>query len=340
MKSLVFSLSMTLLFSTGGVADELLLSFPVVRDGQPVVGVPVTVRCFDPATGRQKPPVHLVTDERGRINSKVEVASAQERNVASTAGRTAPNDYLVVDVPDAPLIVAELSAFRPNAYNRLQQLRVGKAYVLRGQVWSNKNGVANAEVALSYVNGLPLNDPEREIATPQMVGKSAADGKFALRPLQLEGNTYLQENFSIMASAIATSKTDGQILRAGLMGHPLQEASQPADERAAAHFILANTWTARGRVVNALDDKPIPGVQITAKVVSAWPIQPSISNTKGEWELTGIPPQFEFYAIATHPDYGVAWSPAGERYRQLGPAEQQAKVFDGAELRMRPMTTL
>lgn len=340
MKSLVLILGLSLLLQVCGLADEIQLLFPVTRDGQPIVGVPVTVRCFDPETGRQRPPIRLRTDEQGQVNAKIEVASAAERNAASSAGRTPPRDYLMADVPDAPLIVAELNAFRPNAYNRIRQLRVGKAYVLRGIVTRGKDGIANAEVALTNVNGLPLNDPERDVATLQMVGQSGADGKFVLRPLQLEGNTYLQENYSVMASAIATLKSEGKTLRAGLMGHPLEEASQPPHEQAAAHFLLANTWTARGRVVNSLNSQPIPGAQITAKAYSAWTIEPATSNAKGEWELTGIPPQFEFYAVASHPDYGTAWTQVGERYGSLGPAEQEAKVFSGAEMRMRPMTTL
>jgi hypothetical protein len=65
-----------------------------------------------------------------------------------------------------------------------------------------------------------------------------------------------------------------------------------------------------------------------------------VSSAKGEWELAGISPQFELYATATHPRYGVAWTAIGEKTSSSGVEERKAKVFTDAVLKMRPMTTL
>ncbi|BCM88465.1 hypothetical protein IAD21_00298 [Abditibacteriota bacterium] len=333
------ALALLLLHCALGQANTLALDFPVLRDGKPVPAIPITVRLFDPATGMMKPPLRLRTDESGRVVAKVEVASARERGLAEAAARRVPHDYLVIDVPNAPLVVAELEAFRPRAFRGLSQITLGAGAVLRGKVFRDKQGAADATVSLVSVNGLPLNDPKRSVETPQLTGKTLTDGTFTLRPLQLEGNAFAQENFRLSASAMATLEVNGHRLRAGSNELELEAANSAPNPQTSARLALSQTWTARGKVVNSLNNSPVSGVRVQALAESVWPIEPAVTNARGEWQLSGIPPRFELYAVATHPRFGLAWIQIGEKLSSIGTKERQAKQFSDLVLPMRPLTT-
>lgn len=317
-------------------AEELALSFPVTRAGQPVVGAPVSIVTFDLKTGNSRPPILLRTDAAGRIETKVEVVPAKEREAVAPPQRIS-NDYLVIDAPDAPLVVAELNGFRPGTFRGLKEIRLGAGRVLRGQVFKSGVPAAGADVMLTNANGLILNDPTRNASIPQLTTKSRQDGKYEIRSLQLEGNVYEQEN-GLLVSVMASLKEGNTLWRAGLSAQSPELGSQPANDIYSVRFSLAAGWTVKGRIINALTKRPIAGAKIEALAHSVWSIAPATSNANGDWELKDIPPQFEMFVMAKHPEFGTTWQQVGETLSSLGEASQQPAVFADIEVPLRPLT--
>jgi hypothetical protein len=70
---------------------------------------------------------------------------------------------------------------------------------------------------------------------------------------------------------------------------------------------------------------------------SQWPLAPATTNARGEWEISGIPPNHKMVGVATHAKTSVGWAIVGEWESPLDEAVHQPRVFDKVGVRVKPL---
>jgi len=336
----VVVLSLLAISGRGASADKIQVTRKVLLpDGKPAAGIPILIRTFDLQESRLGKEIKTVTDAEGVFAAEVEIASQEE--ITRAKGRPPQLGYVIVDAPDSVLTLINLNLWRDSNSRWREPLRLGAGYVLGGRVTAQGKPVAGADVALSSLSGWWVNDPSAGIATPQLTTKSGADGNYETRPVLLAGNASFDDNGYIMGSAVASATIEGQHLSGSTANQVLvRVGAPPAHPGARGDIALGSTWTARGKVVNALNGQPVAGATVRVAARSVTPLTPATTNANGEWEVTGIPPVFEMLATATHPQMSIGWAPIGERLGQLDDQARQPKTFGDVLIKLRPMTTI
>jgi hypothetical protein len=307
------------------------VSLKLFRSGLPASDVPFTICQFDYKTGKAKPPRFLKANRQGEI--KVEVILPPPRLFFGTPldARNRCPDYLLIDAKDAPLALVDLEMFRYPSADMLRriELTAGSSTVM-GKVVQGTNSetaapVVGANVTMTSVGNFLLNDRQRGVSTPQVTGKTIEGGIIKLRPL----NCYLSSGNGTSCRLVATYKAKGQLLKSHITGLILREPAKVVPSFRPRYYLMAPPIGMGGQVVETGSNRPIEGAIVELR--GRWLAEPMFAFTDrlGRWRIDGIPPQWDkqFFAIATHPKYGLSWQPV-----QIPNTGDKGWIVDGTPL--------
>lgn len=291
-------------------ADAVRISQTVLLpDGRPAVGARVTIRTVVSQTGTLKKELNVVTDATGAFSTDVDVDKTD--NPLQMKG------YVIVDAPGNALTFENVGEVQRRSSSHEGPLRLTSGGVLSGTVTTqNKRPVADAIVTLHWFSvgytHWSLNDTGAGFATPGLIGKTASDGTWTMRPVAIEEQTFGNGKAFLHAELSATAKI-GSGTWAGSTELVPQTVGAPSPDRPDPfrQIVLYPTVTVRGQVVNAETGKPVAAAKLKleaypGRVVGTIPTV--TSNAAGRFEFDDVPAVFELFVTASHPHLSQGWT--------------------------------
>lgn len=303
-------LAWALLSVTAAAAFEVPFETTILRpDGTPAANAKVLVRVLHEEDGSLREDRQLTADAQGHVATTIQF----DRELP----RFLPVLYALIDVTDCALTLVSLTERQRGGPQNKEwaprQITLRAPYALSGVVVGpDGQPVQGADVVVVTSGGggmappMRFNYPSANIATPALQAKTDADGRFALRGVDVAGNS---NRGGIFAVAVLAKAADGSLLA----GDAHMNYNLPPERLREASITLAATTPLHGTVVDP-QGKPISGAQITlAPRPGAFNRQPiylmtATSAADGSYRIPGVPAIDELVAEATCPGYGKGWA--------------------------------
>jgi hypothetical protein len=327
----------------------------VLSSGRPAAGARVDIWIFDGTTTRVKEHKTLRLPPDGWLRAQIEFPpSPADTVIDDHMGRRASYNrhYLVVDAPGVPVAVVPIHEATPRLQGWDQPLKLEGGGVITGRTQSGGKAVAGATVAVMWMNGILLHSLDGKVNNPGLQAMSTQDGTFKLRPLLLDHVGHPQDRVWPLCSLLARARAGSSLL----LGTAPEVSPVPAGSGASAQHSatipLGGTWTARGRVTDEVSGKAVSGARVEIATRSLWPLSPATTNARGEWRISGIPPNRKMVAVATHASTSVGWAlvgadngadngaTVGEPAPRLDETALQRRGLDQVQIRVKPLAVV
>lgn len=333
-----------------GSAEVIELNRQVFLAGdKPAVGATASVYVFDGSTTQLKQTQKVTVGEDGWLRVKVDIPPSPSETVLDDhMGRRAiyNRHYMLVDAagastaPDAPVAIVPIHSYSHKERGWANPLRLEKGATINGKVFHEGKPVAGAQVSMVWMRGILINSLDKSVQNPALQAQSGADGSFAIRPVILDHAGHPHDAQFPLCSLLAEKKVGTETLygsMAEVSPVPPTTAPNPIYNPSLS---LAGTWKLRGTVVNEATGKPVAGATVEVATRSMWPLSPVKTDATGAWEATGIPPNREVFAVATHPNTSVGVVRAVSEGNPADAASGKSRTIGGLTITVKPMARL
>jgi hypothetical protein len=337
----IFLLLLTLSFGTSILhADTFKVKRQIVLpDGKPAGGARVLLRTLKSEDGSLLAEKYVTADEAGMVNAQIESAPRSVNDEIRVTG------YLMVDVPGTALAFEKFSNLR---VADLPPLKLGNGYEIKGKVLDEaRQPIAGARVMLAGFTSnwgtWRINWPSVNIATPEAITNTGGDGTYQLRSVDIIEQTFGNGPPAVRPLTLATvSREDITLIGREESFARRIDGNREASARPENVIRVMPCRDVRGRVVSAIDARPVAGASMRLRAfpgddVSAM-IAPTTTNADGTFEWKGVPYSLLLFTEARHADYAMGYAPILPQNKRAGTSQEPAQ--DPVTVQVRPLATI